>query len=77
VDGALECDGIDDYISTDFVLDPEDGSFSVFAWIKGGVPGQVIILKQMALALACKAAPNRGADDHWVFPPVGRLVHSR
>jgi hypothetical protein len=41
--GALEFDGIDDYISTDFVLDPSWGAFSVFAWIKGGAPGQVII----------------------------------
>jgi len=41
--GAMEFDGIDDYISTDFVLDPSWGAFSVFAWIKGGAPGQVII----------------------------------
>ena len=43
VDGALQFDGINDYISTDFVLDPWEGAFSVFAWIKGGAPGQVII----------------------------------
>ncbi|MHC4477289.1 MAG: S8 family serine peptidase, partial [Planctomycetota bacterium] len=43
VDGALQFDGTDDYISTDFVLNPVSGSFSVFAWIKGGAPGQVII----------------------------------
>ncbi len=42
-DGALEFDGIDDYISTPFILDPAKGSFSAFAWIKGGSPGQVII----------------------------------
>ena len=43
VAGALEFDGIDDYVETDFVLSPTDGAFSVFAWIKGGAPGQVII----------------------------------
>jgi hypothetical protein len=43
VDGALEFDGIDDYVETDFVLNPADGAFSVFTWIKGGTPGQVII----------------------------------
>ncbi len=43
VDGALQFDGIDDYIETNFVLSPADGSFSVFAWVKGGAPGQVII----------------------------------
>jgi hypothetical protein len=41
--GALELDGIDDYISTDFVLNPAEGSFSVLVWIKGGAPGQVIV----------------------------------
>jgi len=43
VDGALEFDGIDDYVSIDFVLNPAEGAFSVFSWIKGGAPGQVII----------------------------------
>jgi len=41
--GAIQFDSIDDYITTDFVLNPSLGPFSVFAWIKGGVPGQVII----------------------------------
>jgi len=41
--GALELDGIDDYVKTDFVLSPSDGVFSVFAWINGGAPGQEII----------------------------------
>jgi len=43
LDGALEFDGNDDYISTPFVLNPEEKSFSAFAWIQGGSPGQVII----------------------------------
>ncbi|UCG56513.1 MAG: hypothetical protein JSU70_16820 [Phycisphaerales bacterium] len=41
--GALELDGVDDYIDVPFVLDPGDGPLSVFAWIKGGGAGQVII----------------------------------
>jgi hypothetical protein len=45
-DGALRFDGTDDFASTPFVLDPSLGSFSVFAWVKGGVPGQVIISQQ-------------------------------
>jgi hypothetical protein len=36
-------DGTDDFISTDFVLNPADGPFSVFAWIKGGASGQVVV----------------------------------
>ncbi|MBA7471557.1 N-acetylneuraminate epimerase [subsurface metagenome] len=43
VDSALRFDGINDYVSTPFVLNPTDGSFSVFAWVKGGAPGQVVL----------------------------------
>jgi len=43
VNGALELDGLDDYVSTPFILDPAAGAFSIFAWIKGGKPGQVIV----------------------------------
>ncbi len=43
VDGTLAFDGIDDYVSTPFILDPADAVFSVFAWVKGAAPGQVII----------------------------------
>ena len=49
VDGAIELDGIDDYISTPFVIDPADGPLSVFAWIKGGAPGQVILSQKEAV----------------------------
>lgn len=43
VDGALQFDGVNDFVSTEFVLNPTDRIFSVFAWMKGGAPGQVII----------------------------------
>ena len=43
VDGSLKFNGTNNYISTDFVLNPVSESFSVFAWIKGDAPGQVII----------------------------------
>ena len=43
VDGALELDGVDDCIVTDFVLNPADGEFSVFVWVKGGAPGQAVL----------------------------------
>jgi Tol biopolymer transport system component len=43
INGALQFDGIDDYVSTDYVLNPNEGEFSVFVWIRGGSPGQVII----------------------------------
>jgi len=43
VDGALQLDGIDDYVSTPFVLNPANGKFNVFVWIKGGASGQVVL----------------------------------
>ena len=43
VDGALLFDGIDDYVSTDFVLNPGENQFSVFTWIKDGAPDQIIL----------------------------------
>ncbi|MHC4631152.1 MAG: MBL fold metallo-hydrolase [Planctomycetota bacterium] len=56
VDGALEFDGTDDYISSDFVLNPADGPFSVFAWIKGGAPGQAVISQTSGANWLCSDA---------------------
>ena len=42
VDGALELDGAT-FVVVDRVLNPADGPFSVYAWVKGGAPGQVIV----------------------------------
>jgi len=46
IGGALEFDGIDDVVIVKPVLNPADGPFSVFVWIKGGQPGQVILSQQ-------------------------------
>jgi len=43
VGGALRFDGIDDYVSTPFILNPGNISFSVTAWIMGGATDQVIV----------------------------------
>ena len=64
--GALEFDGIDDYVETDFVLNPAAESFSAFAWIKGGSPGQVIISQ----------TDDTGHGTRWLWadPSYGRLI---
>jgi hypothetical protein len=56
----------DDYISEPFILDPTAGSFSAFAWIKGGAPGQVIISQ----------ADGTGFGTRWLWadPSYGRLM---
>jgi L-ascorbate metabolism protein UlaG (beta-lactamase superfamily) len=78
IDGALRFDGTNDHIVTNFVLDPADGEFSVFAWVKGGAAGQVIVSQ----------ADGAGAGETWlgtesvdgklmtglVPPPAGRSV---
>jgi hypothetical protein len=43
INGALLLDGIDGYAITGPVLNPANGPFSVFAWINGGAPGQVVL----------------------------------
>jgi len=43
VDGAIQLDGVDDYIIAAPVLNPADGPFSVLAWIKGSAAGQTVI----------------------------------
>jgi len=73
VNGALQLDGIDDYVSTPFVLNPADGAFSVFAWVKGGAPGQVII-SQTAGRNWLLAEPSGGKLMTSLSAPAGRFV---
>ena len=46
IGGAILLDGIDDFITTSPLLNPAEASFSVFAWVKGGMPGQTIISQE-------------------------------
>ena len=48
VDGALQLDGIDGCVVAEPALNPAIGPFSLFAWIKGGAPGQVVVSQQGA-----------------------------
>jgi len=45
VDGALEFDGAT-FAVADFLLNPQEGPFSVLAWVNGGAPGQAIVSQQ-------------------------------
>jgi hypothetical protein len=60
VGGAIELDGVDDYVFAPVIRNPSQGPLSVFAWIKGGKPGQVI-LSQMAGANWMVADAGTGA----------------
>ncbi len=59
VNGALQFDGLDDGVGTPFVLNPAEEKFSVFAWVKGGAAGQVII-SQVVVANWLLADPAEG-----------------
>jgi len=48
VEGALQLDGVDGCAVAGQVLNPADGPFSVFTWINGGAPGQVVLSQQSA-----------------------------
>ncbi len=41
--GALQFDGVDDFVTAPFVLNPAEGPLSVFAWVNGGDDREVII----------------------------------
>ena len=43
MNGALQLDGVDDYVITGAAPNPDMGSYSVLVWVKGGAPGQVIL----------------------------------
>jgi len=45
-DGALHFDGLSGCAIAGFVLNPADGPFSIFAWVKDGAPGQVVLSQQ-------------------------------
>ena len=72
LNGALELDGINDYVNTPFILDPAAGAFSVFAWIKGGGPGQVIV-SQASGANWLLADSSEGKLMTSLAAPAGRF----
>ncbi|OHB66369.1 MAG: hypothetical protein A2Y77_14695 [Planctomycetes bacterium RBG_13_62_9] len=43
IGGALQLGAVGDCVKTPFVRSPSQGAFSVFVWVKGGAPGQVVL----------------------------------
>lgn len=58
IDGAILLDGVDDFLATSFVLNPAETAFSVFAWVKGGAPGQTILSQIGGSAWLAAGAPD-------------------
>jgi hypothetical protein len=59
IDGAIQLDGVDDYIITSPVLNPANGPFSVLTWIKSGAAGQSIISEPRGVNWLC-TDPSEG-----------------
>jgi hypothetical protein len=57
--GALQLDGQDGCVVTDFVRNPAEGPFSALMWVRGGAPGQAI-LSQVEAADWLRADPTDG-----------------
>ncbi len=46
INGALALDGVNDYVKAEYVPSFPMKPLSIFAWVKGGAPGQVILSQQ-------------------------------
>jgi hypothetical protein len=77
IGGALELDG-KSFTTADLGLDPAGGPFSIFAWVRGGRPGQVIISQDNTGNLLLAGSnwlltdPATGAMMTELVPPPGR-----
>ncbi len=43
IDGTLQFDGVDDYVSTNFILDPKVQPVRVTCWLRSETPGRAIV----------------------------------
>jgi len=68
IDGALQFDGVDDYLTAPFILDPVKQPFSAFAWIKGGQPGQTVISQQGAFGAWLSVDATGALSTGLTFP---------
>lgn len=63
VDGSLQLDGKDSFIATNVLIDPSDGPLSVFAWVRGGGAGQVILAQETGANWLLAAADGSLATE--------------
>jgi len=76
VDGALQLDGVIGSAIVNSVLSTADGSFSIFAWVKGGAPGQVIVSQQMVASWLAIDAEGKLITELKSSDPLAGLLHS-
>jgi hypothetical protein len=76
IDGALQLDGVGAYLEVPLKVDPARGAFSVFAWVRGGAPGQVILSQQDGSNWLKLAAPDGVLTVESKGARMGPLVSS-
>jgi hypothetical protein len=72
--GALRFDGMDSHVRTPFVRSPSLGAVSVFAWVKGGTPGQVILSQENGANWLMAGTPDGALKTD--LKPAGRQAKS-
>ncbi|MHC4534121.1 MAG: Kelch repeat-containing protein [Planctomycetota bacterium] len=77
VDGALQLDGVDDYVITGAALNPAEGPFSVLAWVNGGAPGQVVVSQQGATNWLMTDAEGNLMTEFRSPGRTGKPLHSQ
>jgi hypothetical protein len=73
IDGALRLDCVSGYAVAGAVLNPTDGPFSIFAWVKGGAPEQVILSQTNIANWLCFDPLEGKLMTSLSFPP-GRMT---
>ncbi len=76
VDGAILLDGVDDCVAAPFLCDPAARPFSVFAWVKGGGPGQVILSQDKGANWLMVAATTGGLRTELMNNRTGKALDS-
>jgi N-acetylneuraminic acid mutarotase len=74
VNGAIQLDGVDDYIIVSQILNPADSPFSILVWIKGGAAGNVIISEPGGSNWLSTDLLDGKLITGLVSPPVGRFI---
>jgi Tol biopolymer transport system component len=76
IDGALEFDGVDDHVATDFISDPKVGPVRVVCWVRTDVAGGVIVSQKPGAAFGSTWLATDPADGTLMtemmfpFPPL-------
>jgi hypothetical protein len=62
IDGAMELDGVDDHVITDFISDPKAGPVRVVCWVKTEVAGGAIVSQTPSTAFGSTWLATDAAD---------------